>query len=429
MKRTVPYLVIVFIGMMIAGSITRADASYLTGVEAARLLESGQSLKNATVNGDIILKGRTFSKPFLIEKSTILGHLVLGGDTVSDKVVFNQKPALVETTIEGRSIFRHAIFSKGAVFQRVAFERNADFRDTRFSGRTEFNISSFSSLTQFNNAEFENVVFRGNRFTDNVMFLDSHFRGRACFFQSEFQGFVLLHRTRFDHVLDLSGATFNQRVVFRGAEFLYIRLKDVSANKDLVELTWKQVKGRVVDEAISTSEDRQLYAGREVPFESIRYTSRWEGVKEQYLFLSSIFKERGQYDDADEAYYAYKITERQLMRSQMERTASWFVDVLCGYGVKPWNTMRFGLFLVFFFALFYYPKNAISSSYPEHRERNTFYQKSSSALYYSVITFTTVGTGDYYPNGIARLVSMVEGFLGYAVMALFLVTLSMQLLR
>jgi hypothetical protein len=45
------------------------------------------------------------------------------------------------------------------------------------------------------------------------------------------------------------------------------------------------------------------------------------------------------------------------------------------------------------------------------------------------MTFTTVGFGDLHPKGGFKVAAMIEGFLGWMTMALFLVTLGNVWLR
>ncbi len=51
------------------------------------------------------------------------------------------------------------------------------------------------------------------------------------------------------------------------------------------------------------------------------------------------------------------------------------------------------------------------------------------AFYHSAITFLTIGYGDYYPDGIARWISSVEGFVGLFLMSYFTVAFVRKILR
>ncbi|OQY00769.1 MAG: hypothetical protein B6I20_08280 [Bacteroidetes bacterium 4572_117] len=50
-------------------------------------------------------------------------------------------------------------------------------------------------------------------------------------------------------------------------------------------------------------------------------------------------------------------------------------------------------------------------------------------FYHSAITFLTIGYGDYYPSGIIRWLSGVEGFIGLFLMSYFTVAFVRKILR
>ncbi|MAQ17067.1 MAG: hypothetical protein CMN30_20020 [Sandaracinus sp.] len=52
----------------------------------------------------------------------------------------------------------------------------------------------------------------------------------------------------------------------------------------------------------------------------------------------------------------------------------------------------------------------------------------ADCLYFSVVTFTTVGYGDYHPLGIGRIMAVLEAFVGYLVLGV-LASTSAQLLQ
>ena len=51
------------------------------------------------------------------------------------------------------------------------------------------------------------------------------------------------------------------------------------------------------------------------------------------------------------------------------------------------------------------------------------------ALYFSVITFTTVGYGDITPTGMTKAMAMIEVFCGIFIVPIFIVGLSRKYLR
>jgi len=52
-----------------------------------------------------------------------------------------------------------------------------------------------------------------------------------------------------------------------------------------------------------------------------------------------------------------------------------------------------------------------------------------TCFYHSAITFLTIGYGDYYPTGISRGISVVEGWMGLFLMSYFTVAFVRKILR
>jgi hypothetical protein len=51
------------------------------------------------------------------------------------------------------------------------------------------------------------------------------------------------------------------------------------------------------------------------------------------------------------------------------------------------------------------------------------------SFYHSAITFFTIGYGDHYPHGAARIISSIEGFMGVFLMSYFTVAFVRKVLR
>jgi len=110
----------------------------------------------------------------------------------------------------------------------------------------------------------------------------------------------------------------------------------------------------------------------------------------------------------------------------------WFT---CGYGVKPFRAFGFGGGIVLLFSLFYWKGNGISrlkdekDSMKENNESEIQKTTFSDAFYFSMVTFATIGYGDWYPKDNFRKWVMFEGFLGWLTLGLFLVTLTNVMIR
>ncbi len=91
--------------------------------------------------------------------------------------------------------------------------------------------------------------------------------------------------------------------------------------------------------------------------------------------------------------------------------------ILCNYGESPFRVAAFAVVLILGCALIY-TCVGIASSGPDKDIKSFFV-----SLYYSVVTFTTLGYGDYSPvNFYARFFSALEAVLGLLLTSLFLVT-------
>mgnify|MGYP001142848219 CR=1 FL=1 len=118
-----------------------------------------------------------------------------------------------------------------------------------------------------------------------------------------------------------------------------------------------------------------------------------------------------------------------------------FSNMIYGYGEKPWNVIKTAVAIILIFALSF---SFIGLGNPEIIEiygkihpipgtdmritsegivQNTKIMQFSDSLYFSLITFTTLGYGDFRPlEGWGRILAGSEAFIGAFMMALFVYT-------
>ncbi|MBN3040270.1 MAG: hypothetical protein JW867_04010 [Candidatus Omnitrophica bacterium] len=105
---------------------------------------------------------------------------------------------------------------------------------------------------------------------------------------------------------------------------------------------------------------------------------------------------------------------------------SWFIltfsYIIWGHGERPHKTFFSGLLIILLFSFFYMSCHLSDS-------QKVFSPDFFDSLYFSVVTFTTVGYGDFVPVGIAKIGSTLESLAGLFIIPLFVISLSRKYLR
>jgi hypothetical protein len=146
-------------------------------------------------------------------------------------------------------------------------------------------------------------------------------------------------------------------------------------------------------------------------------------AEEAYRDLKQYFINNGMYNDASWASFKEKTMERLVFKKKGDWNyiPSLVMNILCGYGEKPYRIILTALSTILLFAMLYFSFGTIErSGYPSYPIQWFDY------IYYSTITFTTVGYGDFAPKafGLCKLLASVEAFSGVFVTGLFIFTLA-----
>ena len=124
---------------------------------------------------------------------------------------------------------------------------------------------------------------------------------------------------------------------------------------------------------------------------------------------------------------------KQMPKYSFKRLSSKIVDLFCGYGEDPIRIVGISIILILICAICYtftgisYQGEVIS--YDSNMSMLENFYLFLSCLYYSVVTFTTLGYGDFTPVGISRAIAALEAFTGSFTIALFVVVFVKKMTR
>ncbi|MDX5372724.1 MAG: ion channel [Pseudomonadaceae bacterium] len=160
----------------------------------------------------------------------------------------------------------------------------------------------------------------------------------------------------------------------------------------------------------------------------------FEEAEETYRNLRLRLEKAGLFEQAGPFFHREMVMRRlQMPRLSGRRLLSWLVDLFCGYGEKPLNVVLFSLGLVLVCGLLFFLVGVRHGDLPLGLALERGWAANLSdlldCLYYSVVTFTTLGYGDITPHGLARPIAAFEAFAGSFTMALFVVVFVKKMTR
>jgi hypothetical protein len=362
----------------------------------------------------------------------------------------------VTRILGGKVDFHYSVFGDCEImFERTEFGNSrVDFRTVDFgSGRINFNRSLFGNgevnfegasskagKIQFKKAEMGsgpknfNLMEMGD--TD-ISFERTDFGdGDVSFYESKLHS-ISLKSCHLDHyfdlrlakadLLDISDTIVRDIVDLEPYEFpVEIRTLDMSGMRLIGKLYIDWRHNRCNDSIINQE------------------ATTLRQKAEQFRILKENFSGTGKYEDEDEAYIMFKRFEgkswltEQKEKGGIKKVASyiphgfkWLVfDKIGLYATSPGRVLfSVVIFWIFFGTLYFLSdlsglgKTVSSVGNPDHMSR--FIQ----SFYHSAVTFFTIGYGDVFPQGLSRVISGLEGFMGVFMMSYFTVAFVRKVLR
>lgn len=150
--------------------------------------------------------------------------------------------------------------------------------------------------------------------------------------------------------------------------------------------------------------------------------------------LRKVGEAQGLFELSGTFFYKEMIMRRlQMPILSAQRWVSALVDRFCGYGERPARVIIFSMSFVFICAFLYFLMGIGSGGELISLDLNksvgeniiTFFK----TLYFSVVTFTTLGYGDIVPIGPSKVLAAIEAFTGSFTLALFVVVFVKKMTR
>ncbi|NJD98265.1 hypothetical protein E3E26_00385 [Thermococcus sp. LS1] len=399
------------------------------------------NFNKATFKEDVSFEQVHFEKGVDFIKSNFLGYAdfsnaVFHKDTQFAEATF-EEIEFFGATFKGRAKFVSCIFKKGAdfwfakfndaaVFSMSEFKEQAYFHQITFRSKVDFRGCRFEGYTTFSHSQIEDADFKYCRFQDIAEFWNTSFNGNAYFDNSSFEYVVSFEgidsnpNVRFHKILSFSNCDFRQGIKFIG-----------SLDEEKFQKMFNQKYPQSLQEAARVQrlsyekEGKRDEADRMFVLERRAYRKVLKNrAKEKYFNAKTPYQK---FEAILFLIYAYISTAIETVLADWISLygTSWGRIILSSFWVITanailyWTLSHFSYVEVYGIPIGTIYTNGISQGVPGFL----------NALYYSLVTFTTLGYGDMHPTGWLKALSAIEALTGAVFMALIVAVIARKWMR
>jgi hypothetical protein len=291
-----------------------------------------------------------------------------------------------------------AIELTDATFTDATFNVDASFAGATFNGNAWFAGATFNGNAWFGGATFDgNASFAGADFRKNAFFDEATFKKSASFDEATFDRDASFERITIRGNASFSGAHINDDIWFIDAT--------VSGNASFENAT---IKGR------SRFTGAAMHA---LFFPNTNFSSD-KDREVAYRAARRNLDKSGKRSEADEYFYREMAAKRR-QKPLYKRLVEWPLQYIFWYGVYPLRLIGIWLFFIFVFfpALFWISKGLTATD-------------ALNCVYFSIVTATTLGYGDYRPlPGAPQVLASAEALAGVIMWAAFITVFSRKYMR
>jgi len=300
----------------------------------------------------------------------------------------------------------------------------------------------------FKNVQFENCVFLGCEFLD-CKFLNTKFKSSE-FFDTLNKNITYFYNSDFENCTfdkaNLKRAVFQGNNI-KGMHFVLSNLKKCIFDSDEIEAIYfsdcdlksfaiinSAIKKLEFDDEFLTKLNENTF------FDKIMMPNKSEkdytNIYKIYKNIASQFESNRLLSISGEYHYLYKCSENKVLGgfSKLKSKIFWMI---CGYGERPTYALITSFEIVLVFAIIYlFTGISVGGRFINYNlplffilEKKVVLVDFLEALYFSLVTFTTVGYGDIIPIGTSIILSSVEMILGVTMVGIWTATLARKITR
>lgn len=376
------------------------------------------------------------------------------GDASFERAVFEGETDFSFATLERGNNFERAEFLGSAYFVRTKIEALA-FSNAVFRGEVDFTRSEIDNANF--DAVFDEVTFTDTRFTEEFDFAAATFEGELVVDLSGTivrRGRIVVQRDDVDKpeavgtneevrtsnvYFNFSRATIGRVALDSDSDNVFDHVLVTETDYDGFDFARYGPDLSKIDwniHASSADREQSGFHSIEITYAKAKEAAHATGnntAASKFFRREMRYRRRNYLDSLRDA----DSTDEKLQLSG-KAIANYLLDVLSGYGERPWRVVGISVGLIVLSGLLYpflggiqmtpspdsvtYAFDTFSGgstvAYPE------WVLTIGRSMYFSVVTFTTLGYGDLQPaTGAVRVVASVEAFSGALLMALLVFVL------
>ena len=170
----------------------------------------------------------------------------------------------------------------------------------------------------------------------------------------------------------------------------------------------------------------RLYQEERAEKEPDRAVMHYQEAEEVARIIRRHYEQQGMHRLSGQFFHREMVFRRyQMPRLSVRRGVSKWVDLISGYGERPLQVILSAAVLVLLCSFVYFyigiEDTGVLVQYQPDAGIALNLKNWLDCLYFSVVTFTTLGYGDLVPLGGSRVMAAIEAFTGSFSMALFVV--------